>query len=54
MMETEYVRMTKGERECVKEQLLAFVKRVSADYNGKMPEEVEALPAIVQLLLDWH
>lgn len=50
-------RVTPEEKTRLKEQLLAFVERVSiSDDNGstfqRMPEEVNALPAIIAMLRD--
>lgn len=35
------------------EQLFSFVERVSSEDGNKMPEEVEALPAIAKILLEY-
>lgn len=57
-MEQEAIRMTAEEKTRLKDQLLTFVERVSATHydqhgNQRMPEEVNALPAIIRILLDW-
>lgn len=45
--------LTKQDEETLKKHLLDFVFRVSSSNSPKWPEEVNALPAIVQLLRDW-
>jgi len=47
-----YVSVTKDDERAIHDCLLEFIKRVSTT-NSKTPEEVDILPAIIEIFAGW-